>query len=338
MVASVLGLVGLALVSTAVIYAGSTLLERSSQRLAVHYGLPAVVQGAIVAAIGSSFPELSSAVLATLLHGEFSLGVGAIVGSAIFNVLAIPAISTLAADEMPTGRNVVYKEAQFYMLSVAVVLITFSLAVIYNPVGGERLMGTVTRPLALVPVALYGLYVFIQYQDTKDHEAEDAGGVDGIHREWLTLAASLAIIVVAVEGIVRAAIGFGDLFGTPSFLWGLTVIAAATSLPDAIVSVRAARDERAGTSLANVLGSNVFDLLVAVPAGILVAGATAVDFAAAVPMMGFLTFATIALFALLRTDLALSNREAYGLVSLYALFVVWMVLETLGVTGLVPGA
>ena len=88
-------------------------------------------------------------------------------------------------------------------------------------------------------------------------------------------------------GLVRAATGFGDLFDTLSFVWGLTVVAAGTSLPDAFVSVQAARRGEGVTSLANVLGSNTFDLLVAVPTGVLVAGTAAIDFAATVPMMGF---------------------------------------------------
>lgn len=87
-----------------------------------------------------------------------------------------------------------------------------------------------------------------------------------------------------------------------------------------------------------MLGSNTFDLLVAVPAGVLVAGATTVDSAAAVPMMAALTFVTLVLFALLRTELSLIHREAYVLLFVYLLFVVWILLETVDVTNLVPGA
>mgnify|MGYP006291155353 CR=1 FL=1 len=331
---------GLAAVGTGVIWKGSDLLERSSERLAVHYGMPPIVRGAVIAAVGSSFPELSSTVLATLLHGQFDLGVGAIVGSAVFNILVIPAASALShRRELSASRALVYKEAQFYMLAVSVLLLTFAFAVIYAPADGRPLTGTMTRPLALVPVGLYALYVFIQYQDVVDHDPGVAESV-ALGRQWLRLIAGLALIVVAVEGLVRAAIGLGELFGTPSFVWGLTVIAAGTSLPDLFVSLRAAGEEEDGgvTSLANVLGSNTFDLLVAVPAGVLVAGTTTVDFAAAVPMMAALTFATLVLFTLLRTELVLTNREAYTLLAVYGLFIAWVVLETLGTVDLLPGA
>jgi len=330
--------VAVAAASTAVVWKGSGLLDGASERLAGHYGLPPIVRGAIVAAVGSSAPELSSTVLATSLHGQFDLGVGAIVGSAVFNVLVIPAASALSRrDDLPASRTLVYKEAQFYMLAVSVLLLTFAFAVIYRPAGGDgRLLGTVTRPLALVPVSLYGLYVFIQFQDVSEYDGTPETGVDA-WRQWLALVAGLALIVIAVEGLVRAAIGFGDLLGTPSFVWGLIVVAAGTSVPDLFVSLRAANGSDGGvTSLANVLGSNTFDLLVAVPAGVLVAGSATVDFAAAVPMMACLTVATLVLFTLLRTDLSLTAREAYTLLAAYAAFVGWVVLEAVGTVGLLP--
>ena len=139
------------------------------------------------------------------------------------------------------------------------------------------------------------------------------------------------LILVGTEGLVRAAVGFGELFNTPSFLWGLTVVAAGTSLPDMFVSVRAAHGGQGTVSLANVLGSNVFDLLVAVPVGILIAGAATVNFSAAVPMMSILAVATIALFVILRTNESLEEREAAFLLVLYGVFLVLVGLETAGV-------
>ena len=331
----VLGALALAAVATGVVWVGGGRLESAADGLAAHYRLPPVVQGAVVAAVGSSFPELSSVVLATLLHGDFDLGVGAIVGSAIFNILVIPAASTLSTHEpLDSNRDLVYKEAQFYMLSVAVLLLTFAFAVIYEPL--EGLSGTLTRPLAAIPLALYGLYLFVQQQDTADYRA-DSDPVDGDPtRLWLLLAGSLVVILVGVEALVQAALTLGDALGTPAFLWGLTVVAAGTSLPDAVVSIRAAKDDNAETSLANVLGSNVFDLLVAVPAGVLLGGATAIDFEFAAPMMGVLVAATIVLFTVIRTDLELTDREALTLLALYAAFVAWLALETVGLTDLIP--
>lgn len=85
-------------------------------------------------------------------------------------------------------------------------------------------------------------------------------------------------------------------------------------------------------------GSNTFDLLVAIPLGVLIVGAAPVDFAIAVPMMGVLTVATILLFAVLRTDLSLSGVESYALLVAYVAFVAWVVAEFVGATDLIRGA
>ncbi len=328
-----------ALVSTGIVWVGSGLLESSSARLSAWYSLPEIVQGAIVVAIGSSFPELATVVMSTLLHGEFELGVAAIVGSALFNILIIPAISGLVSrEQLRANRDLVYKEAQFYMIAVAVLTLTFSFAAIYHPIpsGDGSIRGEMTRWLALMPLALYALYIFVQYHDTIDQpeEVDTAGIRPG--REWAKLGGSLLVILVGVEGLIRAAVSFGEIFDTPSFLWGITVVAAGTSIPDAFVSIRAARKGRAVTSIANVLGSNTFDLLVCIPVGVLIAGTAVINFSIAAPMMAVLTVATVALFLMMRTHLVLSRAESWVLLVIYLLFVAWVSGESFGLVDWVP--
>lgn len=333
-IVTVLGIV----VATGFIWLGSGWLETSAEYLSVYYGLPAVVQGSIVVAVGSSFPELASVVF-TALGGTPDMGIGAIVGSAIFNILVIPALSGIVSDgPLETNRTIVYKEAQFYMIAVSALVVTFALAVIYVPVhNGPTLAGQLTRPLVLLPLLLYGLYLFIQWQDVSDHDAEDAITGISVSREWGRLAAGLLVILIAVEQLVGGVESLSHTFGIPEFLAGVTIVAAATSLPDTLVSVRSAKAGKGLTSLGNVLGSNTFDLLVAIPVGVLIAGTVTVDFAVAVPMLGVLTLATVLLFTILRTDLSITGIEAYTLLFTYGLFVAWIVAETIGATHFIKG-
>ncbi len=118
---------------------------------------------------------------------------------------------------------------------------------------------------------------------------------------------------------------------------GITVVAAGTSVPDAFVSVRAARQGRAVTSLANVLGSNIFDLLVCIPTAVLIAGAATINFSVAAPMLAILTFATIALFVAMRTGLTLGRRESALLLARCLAFTTWITAETFALVDLVPG-
>jgi len=323
--------VGYVVGGTILCWVGSGMLERSSRHLATYYQLPAVVQGAVITAVGSSFPELSSTVLATLLHGTFDLGVASVVGSALFNILVIPGVSGLVGGRLESGRLLVFKDVQFYVTSVAVLLLTFVLAALYNPVPAAGRVGTITRPLAVLPLSFYGLYCYLQFLAARDHTAEPSPIHHTPLSEWGRLGGSLLLILVGTEGLLAAAVGFGDWFGTPSFLWGLTVVAAGTSLPDMFVSVRAAHGGRGTVSLANVLGSNIFDLLAAVPLAVVIAGASTVNVAAAVPMMGILAASTVALFVILRTNESLERTDAVVLLGIYGLFLVLVGLETAGI-------
>lgn len=322
--------------ATGLIWVGSGWLEEGAEKLANHYGLPPVVQGSVVVAIGSSFPELASVII-TALAGSFGMGVGAIVGSAIFNILVIPSLSGLfTTDPLDSTRTIVYKEAQFYMIAVSGLLVTFALAVIYYPAsGGGELTGNITRPLALIPLLLYVLYVFIQWQDVSDHTPDNTRIDGNVMHEWIRLAGGLIAILVAVEGLVGAVKGLNATFGIPEFIAGVIIISGVTSIPDAFVSVRAARHGKAATSVGNVLGSNTFDLLVAIPIGVLLVGTVPVSFATAAPMMGVLTLATVLLFVTLRTGLQLTDTEAYTLLAGYGIFAIWIISEAIGYTNLI---
>ncbi|MEL7833105.1 sodium:calcium antiporter [Fodinibius sp. Rm-B-1B1-1] len=341
MILSLLFWSAVAIIATGILWKGSDWLEHSSEGLSTYYELPDIVQGALVVAIGSSFPELATVVISTILHGEFDLGVAAIVGSAIFNILVIPAAAALVTkDPLESNRDLVYKEAQFYIISVAVLIITFSFAAIFNPVeatdGKGVILGEMDRLLALLPLVLYGFYIFIQYQDTMDYVPERDSSTINPLKEWGLLIASLAVILIGVELLVRSAIEFGNILGTPSFLWGISVVAAGTSIPDAFVSIKKARKGDAITSIANVLGSNIFDLLVCIPIGVLIAGTTVINFSVAAPLMGALTLGTLLLFSFMRTNMILGRWESAGLLIGYFLFLLWMGLENFNVIDSIP--
>jgi cation:H+ antiporter len=327
--------VGWVVIATGAIWGGSDWLEDASARLATYYRLPPVVQGGIIAAAGSSFPELASVVVAALA-GSFGLGVGAVVGSAIFNILVIPALAVLIPGRaMNATRTLVHKETLFYLLSVVVLFLIFALALIYNP-GAGTARARLTRPLVTAALVVYALYLFLQWQDTVDYsEAPPADGINP-RKQWAWLLAGLIVILAAVERLVEAVIHLGDVAGTPEFLWGVTIVAAATSLPDALVSIQAADSEDDVASIANVVGSNIFDLLVVIPVGILLLGAATINFGIAAPMMGCLILATVLLFVTLRTSLLLTKREAYLLLGAYGLFVAWVSAEALAVVSLLP--
>ena len=173
--ALILAYTGLAIVSTAIVWKGSGWLESSSEKLSTHYQVPPLIQVSVVLAVGSSFPELSMAAISAALYGEFELGVAAVIRSALFNILMIPALAELCGEERLTStRDLLHKETQFCLVAIAVLLLVFSFAAIYNSItntSGARL-GEMTRGLSLLSLGLYAAHVYLQYQDTVDHTSD----------------------------------------------------------------------------------------------------------------------------------------------------------------------
>lgn len=336
-------ILGGTLFGAALLWLACSRLEESTHRLAQHYGIPDAVKGSVLLAVSSSMPELVTALLAPLLHHDFELGLAAIIGSAIYNILVIPAFSVYARGRaLQANRDLVYREAQFYLVSVAMLMLILSLTVIYNGsepavmLNGRRVFhGEFTRALAFFPLLLYGLYLFIQFEEVKRqrHEHPPVDGINAL-KEWGVLVFCILLILVGVEALLRVAIELGQTLETPTFLWGMTIVAAATSIPDTFVSVRASVMGRTESSLSNVLGSNVFDLLVAVPLGVMLVGSISVNFTQIVPMMTFLIVATIVMLVFMLRDMELSMRESHAMMVLYAAFGVWMTLEAFGVMDL----
>jgi cation:H+ antiporter len=328
------------------LYRACSWLEESSHQLAEYYGLPEVVKGSVLTAIASSLPELATAVLAIPVHGDFELGLSAIIGSAICNILVIPACSVFVRGRsLASNRELVFREAQFYLVSVTALLLVVCFAVIFDSSGtlsnggSGPVRGTVTRSLALLPLALYGLYLFIQYEEVKEHRRVVIRNMNvSPLREWSILAGCVAVILVGVEVLLLCAIELGQLLETPTFLWGLTIVAAATSIPDTLISVRASLAGRSESSISNVLGSNVFDLLVAVPVGVLIAGSVSVNFTETVPMMAFLLVATIVMLVFMRRDMEITRAEAVCMMLLYVIFGLWMGAEAFGFMNLLGGS
>lgn len=301
-------------------------LEDACNDLALCYGMPDAVKGSTVMAVSSSFPELATIVLATGIHGDFELGLATIIGSAVFNILVIPGTSVFFKDgALEADRNVIFREAQFYLISILIILVTLAFATIYYPTAGSDTAGSLTNTLVLLPLVFYALYIFIQYHEVKDHDPEAHNC--NVVTSWIRLIISMAVVTLGVEILILAVIELGDIFDTPSYFWGATILAAATSIPDLFVSIKAAQRKLSTASLTNALGSNTFDLLVVLPAGVLVVGVVTFDFDRIAPMIMFLVAATVAVLVMGRSGFELTRGNGKILLLLYGTFIFWMAWE-----------
>ncbi len=317
--------------------------------------LPDEVAGASLMAMGSSAPELAIALMALLSGGgeHSDVGIGAIVGSAVFNILVITGVSAVVAGGLQIHVYSVRRDIFYYLVSIGYLALVFfdgQVSLI------EAILGLVGYCFYLVFLALFRL-AMTRFKKIEVEEAADvAGASEAADQKSLAIAAwhrfetvvetvlqrlmgapgqnflwtflaSIALIIVLSYLLVKATIVFSAGIGIPPVIVALTLLAAGTSAPDLIASVDVARAGRGGMAVANAVGSNTFDLLIglALPWTVALAfqglGSIHVGTEGLWISIGILVATTLILFVFLETKRVLSRREGWILLLLYAVFV-----------------
>ena len=305
------------------------------------------VAGASLMAIGSSAPELAIALLALFTSGgaHSDVGIGTIVGSAVFNILVITGLSAVVAGGLRIHVFAVRRDMLAYLASIGYLALIFS-------------DGQVLPLEALAGLALYGLYLIVLVRIKSPQQAAGSEARPPAHAEhpspraWQRLEALLASLLRRITGdprqnylwafvlsillivllsylLVEATIHFAAGLGIPPVIVALTLLAAGTSAPDLISSLEVARAGRGGMAVANAVGSNTFDLLIGlglpwvIALGLLGESSIQVGTEDLWVSIGMLVLTTIVLFIFLETQRLLSRREGWLLLLLYAGFVLY---------------
>ena len=112
--------------SSLVIWRAGDHFSPAAEFIEAHHNVPQSVKAAVIDAIASSFPEFAVAVIAVVVIGRFEVGVATVAGSALYNVLVIPAASGLvAATPLVLSREVIWRDSLFYLLVVTVLVFFF---------------------------------------------------------------------------------------------------------------------------------------------------------------------------------------------------------------------
>jgi cation:H+ antiporter len=307
------------LITSVVIYISGNYFATASSRVGDHFRLPKSVKGATLDAVASSFPELMIAIFSVISFQQFEVGIGTIVGSAFFNLLIIPGISVLVAPVVfRVSKEVVSRDALFYNISVAALLA----ALLYSQ------MWAVLIPVLFL--VLYIAYVTMVAAHTHKYrkESEKVDTKIYLTREFFIGAINMVVMGTAAFYLTESAISFANHIGIPAVVVAFTVIAAATSLPDAVISITNARQGRTDDAAANVFGSNIFDILIGLAVPVLLlfflsGEAVEIVFEQIEIIIGLLV-ATILVTYLLVRDYTLGKIEAWSMIILYILFVVYV--------------
>jgi len=315
--------------------------------------LPSDVAGATLMAVGSSAPELFTALFALFRAGNHGdVGAGTIVGLAIFNILVIIGVSASFKRAKLTWQPVI-RDTIFYVLTILLLL-----AVFWD--------GKVVMAEALLFVGMYVVYVgtvviwkkILPYKDTNVidivEEAQEKNAFAKASKQLIAFiipdpkkkpkayVVTFLLSIIALAGLsyvlVEAAVGIGDILHINPTIIALTVLAAGTSIPDLISSVIVAKQGRGDMAVSNAVGSNIFDVLFGLGFPwlllFIIKGESSIPVGRDNLLSSvFLLLATVVaiLFILITRNWTIGRKAGIMLVFLYIAYLVYIITTTLGI-------
>ncbi|MGD1899612.1 MAG: calcium/sodium antiporter [Phormidesmis sp.] len=306
---------------------GAEFLIKGASKLAAALGISPLVIGLTVVAFGTSAPELAVSLNASL-HNQADIALGNVVGSNICNVLLILGVSSLIAP-LVVAQQLVRLDVPI-MIGVSGLLVLFCVD------------GQLNRSDGVV-LFLGGLVytIFLLYQSRKEtsqgvlDEYIDLGerSLSGKDIGWnlLMFVGGSLTLVAGSQMLVRSAIAIAEVFKVDELIIGLTVIALGTSLPELATSVMASIRGERDIAVGNVIGSNIFNILVVLGLTSAVSsdGITVLNSAMTFDLPVMLAVAVMCL-PIFFTDNEVSRREGILLLAYYLLYVGYLVVHATG--------
>lgn len=321
------------LAGTAVSLMTSLVLVARLERVGERLGLSEAVLG-IVAALAADAPEITAAVTAVARH-EQRVGAGVILGSNVFNLAALLGLGAVVAGQIRLHRKVV-------LLGGAVALWVAVVCLLVVPGVLTAAAGLV---LAFIVLALYVALLSTEGRGLNrlrvqprlaawlrsaisEEEMELQDAIRPVRGHWTDAAiACLALIVVVAASVVmeRAAVALGTAWAVPELVTGGLVLAAVTSLPNAVAAVYLAARGRGAATLSTALNSNTLNVVAGLllPAAILGLGPPSGGALLITLWYALLSLAVLALAYLLR---GIGRTAGALIIAAYVAFAVSVIL------------
>lgn len=250
----------LLVVGFALLMKGADWFVEGASEIADRFGIPQLVIGLTIVAMGTSLPEAAVSISAAL-KGSAEITIGNVVGSNILNVLIILGL-TGTICKVAVQKSTIKWEIPFTIL-ITVLLAVMGLS--DNTVG--RMEGVILWALFIV----YMLYLLWMTKHGENKlEEVGTGEKDPIWKMILMVVVGAAAIVLGSNITVDAATELATVFGMSERLIGLTIVALGTSLPELVTSVTAAIKGKADIAVGNIVGSNIFNILFVVGTSVLI--------------------------------------------------------------------
>lgn len=289
---------------------GADFFVEASSSVARMLRVPSIIIGLTIVAFGTSAPELAVSTTASLA-GNNEIAVGNVIGSNIFNLLVVlGACGTIHAFKVRLRWD--------FIASIAVGVIL--LAMIF----GDLFL---SRTEAFILLGLFAAFLILTVRDALINrvEAEENAATLSLLRCVVYIAGGLTAIVWGGDLVVDCASEIALNFGLSQTLVGLTVVALGTSLPELVTSVVASRKGENGLAVGNVIGSNIFNIVMVLAISAAVKP-IAVNRFAVIDAACLVVFSLITL-ALCKSRERLSRLEGPIMLGMYAAYLIYICIR-----------
>lgn len=231
---------------------GADFFVDGASRLALKFHVPSLIIGMTIVAMGTSAPECAVSISASVA-GSNGMAIGNVIGSNMFNLLVVCGVCAVIAP-MAVNKITLKKDFPFAII-VGLLLLGFgSLGM-----GINRLEGIIM--LAIFAVFIWNMIATAKKNKTETQVADEVPVAFSWVKVLLSIGGGLVAIVVGGQLVVNSAEVIAASFGLSENLIGLTVCAIGTSLPELVTSIVAARKGEVDMAIGNVIGSNIFNIL-----------------------------------------------------------------------------
>lgn len=306
---------------------GAELLVRGAAAIASRLGISPIVIGLTVVAFGTSAPELAVSVNASL-GGKSDVAFGNVVGSNIVNILLILGLSATVGALAVTQRIV--------RLDVPILIGVSFVALL---MGIDKKFSRIDGIILVAAAIVYTVWLIrTSRADGKEIDAEYTEAIDILEEgvvklplltQVLFVLGGLVVLVLGSQLLVNSATKIAESFGVSELVIGLTIVAIGTSLPELATSVMASIRGERDIAVGNVIGSNLFNIMLVLGVSSVVSSnGVAVQESAIRLDIPVMIGATIALLPICWNGFQIKRWEGFVLAGFYALYVLYLLLDT----------
>jgi len=237
-------------VSMVALVKGADWLIMGAEKMGLAFGLSPFIVGVTIVSVGTSLPELVSSFVA-VFQGVADVVVANAVGSNIANILLVIGVSAVV------GRQIIIKKS---LIDLDLPLLAITTVLLLGVVWDKQ----VTLGEAILMLATYGIYLLYTILHKDGTKKEEIIRPKVTARDPLLLVVGIFALTFGAKYLIEALVNLSTMLNVATGVIAITAVAIGTSLPELLVSVKAAFQKKSEIAIGNILGSNVFNSLVVV--------------------------------------------------------------------------